>query len=110
MKKCSGMGIGNGDALVESTPHISANMIENDMQKFLEAIEQFGEHMYEITEILIANPMDLIEINMYEIPPNCYFISDYRMDKGTMYKVEDGELKRMLYRFIEEFPDRVFRG
>lgn len=85
-------------------------MVESDMQKFLEAIEQFGEHMYEITEILIANPMDLIEINMYEIPPNCYFISDYHIDKGTMYKVEDGELKRMLYEFIEEFPDRVFRG
>ena len=82
----------------------------DDMQKFLEAIEQFGEHIYEATEIFLTNPMELIEIDMSEIPPNCYFISDYHVDKGTIYKVEDGELKRMLYGFIEEFPERVFKG
>ena len=85
--------------------------IEMDaVDKFLEATRQFSEHIYEMTEIFMANPMDLIGIDMSEIPFNCCFISDCSIEKGTMYKVEDGELKRMLYGFIEEFPERVFRG
>ena len=91
--------------------YMGENMIENDMKKFLEAIEQFSKHIYEITEIFIANPMDLIEIDMHEIPSNYYFISNYHIDKGTMYKVEDGELKKALYELIKGYhPDRVFRG
>ena len=80
------------------------------INKFLEAIEQFYETIYQSTEILLANPFDLIEMDMYEIPCNCYFISDTHIEKGTMWKVEDDTLKRSLYEFIEEFPDRVFRG
>lgn len=82
----------------------------DDIQKFLEAVEQFCEHIYEATEIFLANPMDLIKIDMSEIPLNYYFISDYHIDKGIMYKIKDGELKRALYEFIEKYPDRVFRG
>ena len=80
------------------------------INKFLEAIEQFYETIYQSTEILLANPFDLIEMDMYESPCNCYFISDTHIEKGTMWKVEDDTLKRSLYEFIEEFPDRVFRG
>lgn len=82
----------------------------DEMNKFLEAIKQFSETIYQSTEILLANPFDLIEMDMYEIPCNCYFISDNHIEKGIMYKVKDSDLKRMLYEFIEEFPDRVFRG
>lgn len=82
----------------------------NQINKFLEAIEKFNETIYQTTEILLANPFDLIELDMSEIPCNCYFISDTHIEKGTMYKVEDSDLKRSLYEFIEEFPDRVFRG
>lgn len=82
----------------------------DEMNKFLEAIEQFSEHMYEITEIFLGNPFDLIEIDMYKIPPNCVFISDIHIDKGTILKINNEEVKRVLYGFIEEFPDRVFRG
>lgn len=82
----------------------------NQINKFLEAIEKFREAIYQSTEILLANPFDLIEMDMSEIPCNCYFISDSHIEKGTMFKVEDSDLKRSLYEFIEEFPDRVFRG
>lgn len=85
-------------------------MIEHSMNKFLEAVEQFCEHIYEATEIFMGNPFDLIEMDMSEIPPNFYFISNHYINKGDMYKIEDGELKRSLYEFIEEHPDRVFRG
>lgn len=32
------------------------------------------------------------------------------MERGVIFKVEDSTLKRSLYEFIEEFPDRMFRG
>lgn len=82
----------------------------DEINKFLEAIKKFSETIYQSTEILLANPFDLIEMDMSEIPCNCYFISDAHIEKGTMFKVEDSDLKRSLYEFIEEFPDRVFRG
>lgn len=82
----------------------------SEIDKFLEAIERFNETIYQSTEILLANPLDLIEIDMSEIPCNCYFISDNHIEKGMMVKVEDSDFKRTLYEFIEEFPHRVFRG
>lgn len=85
-------------------------MADYNMEKLLEAIKQFSETLYEATEIFMGNPFDLIEIDMSKIPRNCFFISSHHINKGEMFKVNDGELKRSLYKFIEEFPDRVFRG
>ena len=85
-------------------------MLENETKKLLEAIKQLSETLYEATEIFMGNPFDLIEIDMSKIPSNCFFISSQYMEKGKIYKVEDGELKRSLYEFIEKYPDRVFRG
>ena len=85
-------------------------MIDCNMEKLLESIKQFSETLYETTEIFMGNPFDLIEIDMSKIPCNCFFISSHHINKGEMFKVNDGELKRSLYEFIEEFPDRVFRG
>lgn len=95
--------------MIEYTTTNNGFVSEISMDKLTEAVEQFCEHIYETTTIFIGNPLDLIEIDMYEIPTNCYFVSNHNVDKGVMYKV-DGELKRTLYEFIEEFPDRVFRG
>ena len=79
-------------------------------EKFLEVVKQFSEHIYNATEIFMGNPFDLIEIDMSEIPSNCYFISENSVERNKMYHVTDGALKRMLYDFIEKYPDRVFRG
>lgn len=87
-----------------------ASPLEISAEKLLEAVKQFKEHIYEATEIFMGNPFDLIEIDMSEIPSNCYFISDNCVEKNKMYHVTDDELKRMLYDFIEKYPDRVFRG
>ena len=84
--------------------------LEVSAEKLLEAVKLFSEHIYDATKIFIGNPWDLIEIDMSEIPRNCYFISEQCAEKGKMYQVTDGELKRMLYDFIEKYPDRVFRG
>ena len=80
------------------------------MNNLLEAIKQFSETLYQATEIFIGNPFDLTEIDMSKIPSHCFFVSDIHIEKGTMYHVKDGDLKRGLYEFIEEYPDRVFRG
>lgn len=84
--------------------------MDNNIEKLLEAVKQFSETLYEATEIFMGNPFDLIEIDMSKIPSNCFFISNQFMGRGKIYKVEDGDLKRNLYGFIERYPDRVFRG
>lgn len=89
----------------------SSNLdLEMNLDKLLGAVEQFCEHIYEATVIFLGNPFDLIKMDMSKIPYNCCFISDYRLASGKMYKVENEGLKRDLYKFIEEHPDRVFRG
>ena len=84
--------------------------MDDSMNKFLEAIEQYCEVVYQATYIFLGNPLDLIELDLSEIPCNCYFISDNHIEKGSMFKIEDDSLKRDLYKFIEDYPDRVFRG
>lgn len=84
--------------------------MDDGMNKLLEAVEQFCETIYQSTEILLANPLDVIALDLSDIPCNCYFISDSHVERGTMLKIEDSPLKRDLYKFIEDFPDRVFRG
>ena len=80
------------------------------MDKFLEAVEQYCEAVYQATYIFLGNPLDLVELDFSEITCNCYFISDSNIERGTILKIEDSPLKRDLYKFIEDFPDRVFRG
>lgn len=87
-----------------------ASPLEVSVEKFVEAVEQFSEHIYNATEIFMGNPADLIEIDMSEIPSNCYFISNDCVEKNKMYYVTDGKLKRRLYDFIGKYPDRVFKG
>lgn len=87
-----------------------ASPLEVSAEKLLEAVKQFNEHVYEATEILMGNPFDLIEIDMSEIPRNCYFISNNNVERNKMYHITDDYLKRELYQFIENHPDRVFRG
>ena len=95
------------DYITSASSSLDLNM---SLDKLLEAVEQFSESIYKATNIFLGNPFDLIKMDMGKIPRNCYFISDHSLDLGKMYKVEKEELKRDLYKFIEEHPDRVFRG
>lgn len=87
-----------------------ASPLEVSVEKLLEAVKQFSEHIYDATEIFMGNPFDLIEIDMSEIPSNCYFISENSVERNKMYHITDDYLKRELYNFIENYPDRVFKG
>lgn len=84
--------------------------VDISLDTILKVVEEFDKHIYEATQIFLANPVDLLKINMSVIPRNCVFISNHNMNEGTMAHIKDGELKRDLYKFIEEHPDRVFRG
>lgn len=95
------------DYITSASSSLDLNM---SLDKLLEAVEQFSESIYKATEIFFGNPFDLIKMDMNKISHNCYFICHYGIDKGKLYKVEDGELKRELYEFIERHPDRAFRG
>lgn len=95
------------DYIASASSSLDLNM---SLDKLLEAVERFSESIYKATDIFLGNPLDLIELDMSKIPPNCYFVSHYDIDKGKFYKVEDEELKRALYDFIEKHPDRAFRG
>lgn len=88
-----------------------ASPLEASVEKLLEAIKQFSDHIYEATVIFMGNPFDLIEIDMSKIPSNCYFISENSIERNKIYHITNDELKRELYKFfVEENPDRVFRG
>ena len=84
--------------------------VDISLDTILKVVEEFDKRIYEATQIFLANPVDLLKINMSVIPRNAVFISSFNMNEGTMAHVKDGELKRDLYKFIEEHPDRVFRG
>ena len=55
---------------------MNESSLDISVEKFLEAVEQFSEHIYNVIEIFIGNPFGLIEIDMSEIPSNCYFINN----------------------------------
>lgn len=62
------------------------------------------------TKIFFVHPLDLISMNMSEMPDNTIYISDVNVERGNMYLVQDEELRKQLYIFAKQFPDRVSRG
>ena len=82
---------------------------EVTINQLVGVVKLSSELTYIATNIFIIHPLDLMEIDMSEIPCNCYFVSTPHINKGEMLQV-DGDLKKELYKFIEEHPDKVFRG
>ena len=91
--------------ITNKTPNVDISL-----DNILKVVEEFDKHIYEATQIFLANPVDLLKINMSVIPRNAVFIGSCYMNEGTMVHVKDGGIKKDLYKFIEEHPDRVFRG
>lgn len=65
---------------------------------------------YESTQIILGNPSDLLKIDMDKFSSYHYFISNYYLKQGELLLVKDSDLKEMLYAFVKNNPDRVFRG
>lgn len=62
------------------------------------------------TKIFFVHPLDLINMNMSEMPDNTIYISDINVERNNIYLVQDEELRKQLYTFAKQFPDRVSRG
>lgn len=84
--------------------------MQDSLDKFKKAVEEFSEHLYQITQIVLMNPEDIMRLNLNDVPNTVFFISEPHAVLGEAYVVKDSSLKRMLYDFIEKHPDRVFRG
>ena len=80
---------------------------EGILDELIKAVEQFDLHT---TNILLGHPLDLLEMDMKQFPSNCYFISEHSAKRGELLMIKDGELKELLYNFVKNNPDRVFRG
>lgn len=62
------------------------------------------------TKIFFVHPLDLISMNMSEMPDDTIYISDSNVERNNIYLVQDEELRKQLYAFTKQFPDRVSRG
>ena len=80
----------------------------------MDEINAFIDKMYEIlshhSNILVANVLDLLNLDMNEFTPDTYFISDINVERGKMLLIKDEKLKLDLYKFCQQHEDRVFKG
>lgn len=77
------------------------------LDELLDVVKQFDLHT---TKIFLAYPLDLIAMDMKQFPKDYIFISEIKARRGEILLVKDEELKKELYEFAYNNPDRVFRG
>lgn len=82
-------------------------MHENFLETMLNSCKKID---YDSTQIILGHPSDLLKMDMNEIPERCYFISNHYLKQGELLLVKDNDLKKMLYSFAKDNPNRVFRG
>ena len=89
-----------------------ANIENTDRVKVL--INEFVDSVIDVcsksTNIIFANGLDLLEMDMGKFSTETYFISDMSIERGTMQIVKNETAKKKLYKFCIENEDRVFRG
>lgn len=81
--------------------------VGNKLDELLKAVKQFDLHT---TNILLAHPLDLTGMDMKQFSKDNIFISEIKAERGKILLVKDEELKKELYEFAYNNPDRVFRG
>lgn len=77
------------------------------LEEFLNACKKID---YESTQIILGHPSDLLKMDMDKFSAYHYFISNHDLKQGELLLVKDSDLKEMLYAFVKNNPDRVFRG
>jgi hypothetical protein len=87
----------------------------SDNKSFIEALKNsivtLKEMDYANSVIILINPNDLLEFDMKDFSSDAYFVGKIEIETGTAYALkEDSELKRWMYDFAHEHPDRVLRG
>ena len=87
-----------------------AEDLKISMDKFKLIIDEFSEKMFQSTHIYMGHPTTLLQIDMTKIPNNRWFISHQYVEEGCVLLIKDEDMKRDLYKFCEEHPDRIFKG
>lgn len=83
------------------------NSVGKKLDELLGAVKQFDLHT---TNIILAHPLDLLEMDMKQFTTDYIFISEIKAKRGEMFLVKNEKLKESLYEFAYNNPDRVFRG
>ena len=80
---------------------------EKAIENFKKLVDDFD---CRVSQIFLANPETLLGMDMKQFPSNCYFISQPFVKKDEFLMVKDKNLKKELYEFARDNPDRVFQG
>lgn len=86
---------------------MDTKLVEESVDKFVDTVNTV---LSRASNIILANGLDLMEMDMSQYSPFTFFISDMTIEKGTVKIVKDPELKKELFKFCTEHEDRVFRG
>lgn len=85
--------------------------MKETLEKLIKSVEDFEEHLYQSTQIILVNSKDFFaNVNLDDYPDSVCFICNPHAPKGEAIILKDSEFKRMLYKFCCEHPDRVSRG
>lgn len=81
------------------------------MNKAKEAINAMKKFAYDTAVIVLMNPSDLSEMSKSDFPDykfaHAYFIGERAIERGEIIMIhEDSDVKRAVYDFIKEHPDR----
>lgn len=94
-----------------TTTAINSGKCEEFTYELLDKLDTFANEVeFRCITIILANGLDLINIDLTKVSELYYFISNSDIPRGRFYAVVDEEIKRSLYKFIKCHPDRVFRG
>ncbi|MBQ3513449.1 MAG: hypothetical protein IJA32_06580 [Lachnospiraceae bacterium] len=83
------------------------------LKDIIKAIEKLEENLYQTTQIVFINSEDFLigeSVDLNDFPNNIFFICDPNVQKGTVIVLKDGPLKKEMYNFCREHPDRIIRG
>lgn len=81
-----------------------------ERSKVLTELELFAKMYTPLIMLMLANPLDLIEMDMTTTPKSMWFISEPVIERGRVSVVQDRELKYELIKFCLEHPERIWKG
>lgn len=82
--------------------------MSNAITEMLNAVKKMD---YDSTVIIFMNPKTILKMDMKDYNSYVYFISMTELELGqAVILKEDSDLKRDMYEFVKEHPDRVWQG
>lgn len=83
------------------------NMFLAELKK---SVERMKELAYQAAIIIYIHPDTLKQFNLSEFEDNVYFIEEPLLNQGDAMTINDESLKREVYNWCVNNPDKVVRG